>query len=383
MARAYDTIVLGLGAMGSAALQHLTDRGQRALSVEAFGPGHANGSTHGRTRMIRQAYSEGADYIPLVRRAYQLWRELEARCGRDLLTVTGGVLAGRPGSWVVEGAAASAERHGLPFERLDAAEVNARWPAFALTGDLAAGFEPRAGFLDPEACVAAGVALAVAGGAEVRWHERVRAWRADGAGVRVETDHGVHAAGSLVVTAGAWSGRLLAGLGLPLVVWRVYNVFLQPDVEDLAVPERLPVFLMDLPEGEFYGVPALTGEGAKIGRHDAGVPTDPDAVDRDVTAAEVEAVRRPVTGRVPGVAGRVLRATTCLYTLTPDRHFIVDRHPGHAQVVYACGFSGHGFKFAAAIGEALAELVVDGRASLPVGFLSAGRFRRPPGDLSR
>jgi sarcosine oxidase len=375
MAGSWDVIVLGVGSMGSAACQHLASRGLSVLGIEAFRPGHDLGSGHGRTRMIRQAYAESPAYIPLVLRAYELWRELEAATGRDLLTITGAVFAGPPGSWAVEGAATSAAEHGLPFERLDAAEVNRRFPAFALSDEMTCGLEPRAGFLHPDGCIAAAVEVAERHGAELRWNERVLGWRADGDGVVVETAAGTYRAGSLVVTAGPWTPEVLAGLDLPLEVWRVFNVWMQPSRPADAGPDRLPCFLLDLAgSGEFYGFPDLPGEGVKVGRHDQGLPTTAAAVDRVIRPEEAEAVRAAVARVLPGAAGPVTRTKACMYTMTPDGHFIVDRHPEHPRVVYACGFSGHGFKFSNAIGEALAGLVIDGRAPVSVDFLSAARF---------
>jgi sarcosine oxidase len=324
--------------------------------------------------MIRQAYGEGADYVPLVLRAYELWRDLERRSGRRLLTVTGGLFAGTPGSWLVDGAQRSAERHGLPFERLSAREVNGRFPAFDLDDSLAAVHEPNAGFLDPEACIAAALEVAEAAGATARWREPVRAWRAGTGGVRVETEQGTYAAQRLVLTAGAWSPELLADLALPLVVWRVYNLFLEPLDASPTSPAELPCFFLDVEEGEYYGFPALPGDGVKVGRHDTGIVTTAAAAPRAVDDAEIEAVRRPVVRYLPAAGGQVLRTSTCLYTMTPDRDFVVDRHPVHPEVVYACGFSGHGFKFASALGEALAELVTGRQVTSPIGFLSARRL---------
>ena len=253
---AYDAIVVGLGAMGSATLAELAARGLRVVGLEAFGPGHANGSSHGRSRIIRYAYAEGATYVPLVMRAGELWRELEAASGRRLLTVTGGLFAGPPGSWVVEGAAASAARWGLAHERLGAAQVNARWPAFALPDGMDAVVEAGAGFLDPAACLAALVERATAAGAEARWGEPVTGWEAGAGAVTVDTAVGSYEAAALVVTAGPWAGRLLAALGLPLQVLRVVTA-------DLAGPGGSgPVFLLEVAEGELYGVPEAPGRAA-------------------------------------------------------------------------------------------------------------------------
>jgi sarcosine oxidase len=379
MDQRYDVIVIGLGGMGSAAAYHLAKRGQRTLGLDAYGRGHKNGSSHGTTRIIREAYFESPEYVPLVQRAYTLWRELEAQSGRHLLTITGGLNIGAPDSEFVAGSRTSAIQHHLPYEELSSTDVAARFPGFRLPDDLVAIYEPNAGILQPEECVYAHLDLATAHGATIRHNEPARRWSADGDGVRVETGAGVYMADRLVIAAGPWASEVLAGspegrMHLPLEVWRIVNVHFAPTAPEWFGPEHCPVYLMQVPEGDYYGFPALPGEGIKLGRHEIGEVTTPHTIRRDVGPEEIAMLRALLDRYMPGASGAVLWTLTCMYTNTPDRHFILDTHPRHANVVYGCGFSGHGFKFASAIGEVLAELAIDGTTRHPIRFLSASRF---------
>lgn len=374
---AYDVIVVGLGAMGSATAYHLAKRGRRVLGLEAFAPLHRNGSSHGRTRGIREAYGESPAYVPLVQRAYALWRELEAESGQPLLTITGGVSVAAGdgvGHHANGGQYESAARYGLRIETLTADELMARYPGVRVPQGYHAVYDPHTGFLRPEACVATHLDLAARHGATLRYEEPVRGWAADGDGVRVETDRGTYRADRLAVLAGPWAGRLLADLGLPLEVRRMYNVYFEPTRPELYGADRFPVWGLGVPEGSYYGVPYLPGDGFKIGRHDAGEPCTPETARREVSAADIAALREVVETYLPGAVGPVRETATCLYTMTPDGDFIIDRHPTHPQVAYASPCSGHGFKFSAAIGEIMADMATDGAARLPIGFLSASRF---------
>jgi sarcosine oxidase len=374
MNRSYDAIVLGLGAMGSATVAHLARRGHRVLGLDAHARGHDQGSSHGRSRIIREAYYEAPQYVPLVQRAYALWRELEQESGRHLLTISGGLSIGRPESEIIAGAVHSARLHGLPFEQLSPREVAARFPGFRLTDEMEAIYEPRAGILQPEACIGAHLDMAARHGAELRHEEPVDRWSVDGGGARVETARGVYQGDRLVIAAGPYSAEVLADLGLPLEVERIVNVHFEPKRPDLFRSEVCPIYLLEVPEGNYYGFPALEGQGLKFGRHKGEVCT-PRTIRRAIDEEDVESLRRVLDRYLPGAAGAVKWALTCMYTNTPDRHFIVDRHPAYPErVVYACGFSGHGFKFAAVIGEVLADLAMEGTTRHEVGFLSARRF---------
>jgi sarcosine oxidase len=366
-------IVIGLGIMGSATAWALARRGVRVLGLEQYAPFHALGSSHGKTRIIREAYFESPEYVPLVQRAYELWDELGERTGRRLLRVTGGVSIGRLDSPFIVGARESAQRHGLAHELLDAQEARKRFPVLALPDDFVALFEGRAGILFAEECWRAFCEDAVRHGAELRFGVRVHGFAPDGEGMTVETESGRLRADRVVVTAGPWSTTLLADLGLPLEVRRVLVVHVQPDDPTRFRPEVLPIFGMDVPEGEYYGFPFLPDQGVKFGRHDDGEVCTPESVRRTVTDDEVRWMTGVLERYLPGAAREVLMTVTCLYTMTPDSHFVIDRHPEWPQVVFAAGFSGHGFKFASVMGEALADLALEGASRLPIGFLS---FRR-------
>jgi sarcosine oxidase len=369
-----DVIVLGLGAMGSAAALHLAKRGQRVLAFDAYERGHTRGSSHGYSRIIRQAYHEAPDYVPLVLRAYDLWRELETETERRLLFVNGDLIVGQPDGRTVRGTIVSGDLYGLPYEVLSSAEVATRYPGFRLADDLVAVMEPNAGFVLAADGVAAQLDLAARHGAELRHGEPVRRWAVDGAGVRVETDRGTYRAERLVVAAGAWSEDVLAGLGLPLTVMRVVNAHFAPIRPEFYDVRDCPVFSLLVEEGHYYGIPGPPGLGLKIGRHDDLEVCHPETVRRDVSDDEVAMLRRVLARYLPFAAGEVTSRLTCLYTMTPDKHFVVDRHPAHEQVAIACGFSGHGFKFAPVIGEILADLSTTGRTDHPIGFLSAERL---------
>jgi sarcosine oxidase len=366
-------IVIGLGIMGSATAWALARRGVRVLGLEQYAPFHALGSSHGKTRIIREAYFESPEYVPLVQRAYELWDELGERTGRRLLRVTGGVSIGRLDSPFIVGARESAQRHGLAHELLDAQEARKRFPVLALPDDFVALVEGRAGILFAEECWRAFCEDAVRHGAELRFGVRVHGFAPDGEGMTVETESGRLRADRVVVTAGPWSATLLADLGLPLEVRRVLVVHVQPDDPTRFRPEVLPIFIMDVPEGEYYGFPFLPDQGVKFGRHDDGEVCTPESVRRTVTDDEVCWMTGVLERYLPGAAREVLMTVTCLYTMTPDSHFVIDRHPEWPQVVFAAGFSGHGFKFASVMGEALADLALEGASRLPIGFLS---FRR-------
>jgi sarcosine oxidase len=370
----YEVIVVGLGGMGSATAYHLARRGRRVLGLDAFVRGHHNGSSHGRSRGIREAYGESPAYVPLVQHAYALWRELEAETGQHLLTITGGISIGpaEPGFGATQ--KESAARYGLTVEELTADEIMARWPGFRVPEGYQGMYDPHTGFLLPEPCVAAHLDLAAKQGAALHHGEAVRRWSADGAGVRVETETAAYTADALVITAGPWAGEILADLHLPLEPWRMYNVYFAPTRPERFGPERFPVYGIRGPEGSYYGVPMLPGDGLKIGRHDRGEPCTPETARRTIAPEEIALTRAVLDAYMPGATGEVLAATTCLYTMTPDSHFIIDRHPAHARVVYAAGFSGHGFKFSAAIGDVMADLATDGTTRHPIGFLAASRF---------
>jgi sarcosine oxidase len=366
----YDVIVVGLGAMGSAALYELSKRGRRVLGLEAFEPGHRRGSWHGESRVIRLAYYEHPSYVPLLLRAYELWADLERVSGEDLLHITGGLMIGRPESELVSGARASAEEHGLDYELLDAAELRQRYPALKLADDEVALAEPRAGFLRPERCVETHVRLARAAGAETRYAEPVRSWQATAQGVQVTTDTGRYAADQVVFTCGARIGQVLGEDVAPVRAERVTLFWMEPLVPELFVIGRLPIYLWDTSDdGLFYGFPHVDWPGVKVSRHHSGEFCDPDGVDRTVNAEDERKLRSSIQDRIPALNGPVVSSTVCLYENSPDGHFIIDRVPAQPNVIFGGGFSGHGFKFASVVGEVLADMVTTGQATPHANFL--------------
>jgi sarcosine oxidase len=364
----YDVVVAGLGAMGSAAAFHLARRGARVLGLDRFAPPHDRGSSHGRSRIIREAYFEDPLYVPLVQRAYELWDELEIAAGTQLFRRTGGLMLGPRDGAVVSGALASARRHGLAHEELDATEVTRRFPAFHPTPGMVGVWEPRAGYLVPERAVAAHLALAAQHGAELRTGESVLRWEAGGDRVEYVTArsgaHATYAARRLVLAAGAWTRRLLEPeLQLPLVVERVVQHWFRPARDaELFAPDRFPIFICEYAPGlAWYGFPDA-GEGVKAALHHHGeLGVDPDVLRREVAPEEVAAVRALLRTFMPAADGPLLDSAVCMYTNTPDEHFVVDVHPAHPEVVIASPCSGHGFKFSSAIGELVADLATGGR----------------------
>lgn len=360
----YDTIVLGLGAVGSAAAYHLARRGRRVLGLDRFAPPHTYGSSHGGSRIIRKAYFEGAMYVPLLDRAYVLWRELEREADTTLLHLTGGLMIGGKDSTLIRGARESAEAHGIPHELLPAGTVQARFPAFRLPDDHVALWEPEAGWLDPEACIRAHLDAARRHGADLHVDEPAIAWHADAEGVEVTTGRAAYRARTLAVCAGGWMKELVPDLDLLLRVERQVNGWFRPKADArVLAPERCPVYLWEYAPGFLlYGFPDL-GRGVKAGLHHHGVCVDhPDALQRDVEAGDVEALRGVLRRLLPGADGPLVHAATCFYTNTPDEHYAIGRHPRDARVVVASACSGHGFKASSAVGEAVADLVEGGPA---------------------
>lgn len=357
----HDVIVLGVGGMGSAAVYHLARRGARVIGIEQFGIPHDRGSSHGLSRIIRLAYWEHPDYVPLVRRAYDLWRDLERTAGEPLLVVTGSIDGGQPDSRTIRGSLSASRTHGLAHELLDASALRQRFPGYRLPDDLVAVFQPDGGFLLPERCTLAHTNAARALGAEVHTHERVIDWTAATGDVQVVTDRGRYRAASLVITAGPWLPAVVPALAPRLTVERQVVLWTRPLKPDLFTPERFPVFYVDTPRGGFYGFPADPTHGFKIGKyHHRREATDPDSVDRTCSAEDEATLRDGIAHYFPDANGPTMSMSTCLFTNTPDEHFIIDRMPGHPEVVIAGGFSGHGFKFCSVVGEIVADLTAGG-----------------------
>jgi sarcosine oxidase len=375
----YDVIVAGLGGMGSSAAYHLAGRGERVLGLERHTPAHDKGSSHGQSRIIRLAYSEDPAYVPLVLRAYELWERLERETGEDLMTITGGLMIGPPGTKFFEGSKESAEMYGLPYEVLDAAELKRRYPVFEPTPETVAFFEKKAGFLRPEASVKAHLDRAASLGADLRFEEELLSWKPTESGVLVETASRAYEAERMVVSAGAWAPKLLADLGLPLEVTRQLLFWFDPKSSiESFFPDRLPIFIWEPEDGNsFYAIPAHDGPGggvkAAFFRAD-GKQTDPETIDREVHDEEVEFIRSYLARYVPDLDGDFLYAKTCMYTNTPDEHFVISAHPKYPQVAIAAGFSGHGYKFCSVVGEILADLATVGETPHQIDLFSPARL---------
>ena len=358
MSHTTDVIVVGLGAMGSAALYHLAQRGVRVVGFDRFAPPHALGSTHGLSRIIRESYYEHPHYVPLVQRAYELWADLERRSAHRLFHQTGGLMVGERDGVLVAGALRSAREHGLEHEELSAADVRRRFPGFAIPDGMNALYEPRAGILDPEGCVAAHLSLAVAAGAELLVNEPVVEWSNSGGRVRVVTRKGEYDAGRLALCAGAWTPALLDDESISLRIERQVMHWFTPRDPQLFAPARCPIAMVEYaPDRIFYFVPDA-GDGVKAAIHHEGETADPDTVRRDVEDEEVERVRQLLKTYLPEAAGERRGSATCLYTNTFDGHFLITPHARYEEVLIVSACSGHGFKFASAIGEAVADILM-------------------------
>ena len=381
MTKRFNVIVAGLGAMGSATAAHLALRGRSVLGLERWKPGHRQGSSHGDSRIIREMYFEHPMYVPIVQRAHELWRELEQRVDAPLMHITGGLMIGPESGALVTGTLRSAREHGLAHEILAGAEVSKRFPAFALRDGDVAVFDPRAGYLDPEACNGAHLRVAAENGAELRFDEPVTSWEATGDGVRVTTSAGTYEAEKLVLAVGARTRQILDDLKIPLEVERQAVFWLEPGEQDARFDTpAFPIWAHEYIPGEIcYGFPRLPrGVKASI-MHSGEIVADADDADRVVRDDEIEPLRRALAGVSPDLArARVRETDVCLFTNTPDHYFVIDFHPDHPQVLISSACSGHGFKFASAIGEIQADLVTEGKSRFDLTPFSIGResFRR-------
>jgi sarcosine oxidase len=373
----FDVIVVGLGVNGAAAAWRLAQRGARVLGLDARAPSHALGSSHGRTRIIREAYFEHPLYVPLVRRAYDGWVELEQAAGRPLLKRTGGLMIGPPTGTLVAGSRASARAHDVPHELLHGDALAARFPALRAPPGAVALLEHRAGVLRAEESVQALHGAACAAGARLEHGAEVAGWTASAAGVDVVTADGRRfRAGRLLLAAGAWLPGLLPDVALPLAVERQSVHWFEPTPGTRVGPEDLPILLHEYDDGRYlYAFPADEA-GIKAALHHQGTAAHPDSVDRSVTAQESAAVRACLDAVLPGAAGPRREAVVCLYTNSPDGHFIIDRHPRHEAVVVLSACSGHGFKFAPATGDVAAGLLLEGRPGFDLAPFRIDRFQR-------
>jgi sarcosine oxidase len=378
-ATTFDVIVVGVGTMGAATCLDLARRGKRVLGLERHRLGHDLGSSHGGSRIIRDCYFEAPDYVPLLVACREGWERLERESGQRIVHRCGVLYLGTQDSDVIRESARSGARFGVPFEQLDDAALRARFPQFRTPDGWQALWEPGAGFARPERAVRAAADVAMRQGATILEEIRVHDWQETGGGVSVRTERGVFEAGALVLAAGAWTSKLAGTLGVPMVPLRVPIAWLQPRDERACRMPAMPVWYVDRPgQSGLYGVPIAADQGSphgvKVAMHGDGQAIDVDDPRRSATATELEAIRVATDSFLPCAAGGVLAGSTCLYTMSPDGHFVVDRMPGCSRVFVACGFSGHGFKFMPVMGAVLADLATAGSTRLPTGFLGVGRF---------
>ncbi|MGH2531806.1 MAG: N-methyl-L-tryptophan oxidase [Thermomicrobiales bacterium] len=377
--RRFDVIVLGVGGMGSAACYHLARRGQRVLGIDRFDVPHAMGSSHGVSRIIRLAYYEDPSYVPLLRRAFELWRDLETGFGEQLLFITGSIDASDRDGAVFRESLRSCQIHELPHEVLTSAELTRRFPAFRLPASHYALLQPDGGFLTSERCIVAHVVAAQEAGATIHAREQALSWESTASGVRVETDRGVYEAERLVIAAGAWNGRLSSALAPLLTPERQVLAWLQPRQPDLFRPERLPVFNLAVEEGRYYGLPVFSVPGFKVGRyHHRDEQIDPDHLDREPNAVDEEILRAFTARYLPAGAGPTMAMRSCIFTNTPDEHFILDLDPADPRVILVSPCSGHGFKFCSVIGEIVADLVERGSTDHNFDLFRLARFAATP-----
>ena len=372
----YDAIVIGVGGMGSAAVYHLARRGLQVLGLEKHAIPHEMGSSHGYSRMIRYTLQEHPSYVPLVRRSYELWHEMEETAGEELMVTTGSIRAGAPDSPFFLNAQEACDLHSIPYEILTASEVNKRFPGYRFPEEISSVYQADGGFLLPERCIVTHVQAAERAGADVHSQETVLDWEVRGDGVQVRTDRDTYTAGRLVVTAGPWAANLVPELAAYAVPERQVMGWFQPKRPELYAAEAFPVFGVFTEEGRYYGFPSHAVPGFKIGRaHHLLQKVDPDAIDREVHPEDEDILRQVVNRYFPLAAGKLLDRKTCMYTNTPDEHFMIGTLDGQPQVSVAAGFSGHGFKFASVIGEIMADLAQNGATEHDINLFRLDRFK--------
>ena len=371
----FDVAVCGVGAMGSATLYHLARRGVRAVGIERATPGHDGGSSHGLSRIIRLSYFENPSYVPLLRQGYARWHDLERTVGHPLVHRIGILEIGAPDGALLSATLAAARLHDLPHDTFGARDLTTRFPAFRVPGDFIAVFQPDGGFVEAAAAIAAQVELAKANGAELRTGESVIGIESQGGRVRVVTDRGWIEAGAAIVTAGPWMKKLLPSASLPLRVTRQVLGWFKPHDPALFAGGRCPVFLIESRHGLHHGIPFDADLGLKVAKHyHADETVDPDTCARAVSERDEMLIRAMVAEHLPAANGQLAAAKTCLYTMTPDGDFIIDRLPECPQIIVASPCSGHGFKFAPVIGEILADLATTGTTTHDISRFRLGRF---------
>ena len=378
----FDVIVIGVGSMGSSTCYHLAKQGERVLGIEQFDIPNELSSHTGHTRIIRKAYYEHPDYVPLLERSYQNWKQLEDITGTQVYFQTGLLYAGQRDHELLKGVHASADKHHIKLENISADDIKKKYPAFHPPPDYEILFEPEAGFLRPEIAIGLYHKLALGLGADIRTNEKTHGWRKRGAGIEVNSNKGSYFAKKLIITAGPWAGKMIPGYSSTLSITRQLMAWVLPENPNLFELGKLPCWIIadGNTRGVFYGFPILPDgglQGFKLAHHYPGAITDPDTLKRLPSAGEENNLVDILQRFFPGSYKKTEALKTCMYTNTADQHFILDFLPGFDKnVVIATGFSGHGFKFASVVGEIMSELAIKGTTSLPIGFLNAGRFAR-------
>ncbi|MET3508092.1 N-methyl-L-tryptophan oxidase [Halalkalibacter oceani] len=376
MEASYDVIVIGGGSMGIAAAYYVAKSGKRVLVLEQSTIPNNIGSHHGETRIFRMGYGDGGQYVPLLKEALALWKELEKETGRTLFQQVGALSIGYRNSGFVRETIESSRQHRLEHEVLTAEEIERRWPGFHLPGDFKGCFDPVSGFLLSEACVLAYKEAALRHGATILENTRVEVVDEQDDAVHVKAGGRLFRGRKAIVAAGAWSAKLLPELKLPIEVVRKAVGWFQ--TEGTIYRDHFPCFVVDLPDGEsYYGFPDVDGSGVKVGRMDLGDETDPDTIDRAFHGEKDERdLRSFLANFMPKAEGKLLKMGICMFSNTPDHHFIIDTAPGTERVIMAAGFSGHGFKFASVIGDILCELANEGKTKRDIAFLRLERFAK-------
>lgn len=379
----FDVIIIGVGSMGSSACYFLAGRGFKTLGIEQFDIPHEYGSHTGQSRIIRKAYFEHPGYVPLLERAYENWKNLETETGKQFYYRTGLLYSGKPDHPVINGVKQSAAAFNIPIETCNESTILKRFPQFKIPADFEILWEPEAGFVTPEKAILTYTGEAKRKGATINTKEKVLDWKKDGGGIVVITNKNRYHSRKLVITAGAWAGKMIPGLSDKIKVTRQFVAWIKPNNPDAFTLNHFPCWMIvdDSKPGVYYGFPALPVEifgeppGVKLAHHFPGELTDPDNVDRQIITTDEENLKYILHKYFPGVFESMLSSRICLYGNSPDENFIIDKLPGYEdQVVIACGFSGHGFKFVSVIGEILADLAADGRTNQPIDFLNAKRF---------
>lgn len=378
----YDVIVVGVGSMGAPACYYLSQRGHRVLGLEQYDISHDQGSHAGQSRIIRMAYAEHPDYVPLLQRAYANWHELEKITKANVFQNCGLAYFGRPDSDFMLGVKKSSELYDVPIAKSSPAKAKALFPAFSVPNDFEVIYEPNAGFVTPERAILLYAQMALSLGATIRTRQRVKQWKQEGGKISVNTDGGNYTCDKLLLTAGAWTSKLTPNFKPSLKVTKQMLAWVSPKNWDLFELGKFPCWILEDPgKGSYYGFPIVPAEkfggplGLKLAHHFPGEVSDPDKVNRAVTTGTEDDIRYALETYMPSAEATILSIKSCLYTYTTDENFIVDHLAGtNKAVTIACGFSGHGFKFASAMGEVLADMAMKGKTDLPIGFLGTGRF---------